>query len=86
MIVGLAHLGFWLCVLMGLTQLHIWPCMLAKSLKMVHASFRLHICQSHVSIHLVSHVMHSATCGIVWFRQDSSTRRPVGVPGMVDQP
>ena len=33
-----------------------------------------------------SHVTHSDTCSIVWFRQDNPTRRPVGVPGMVDQP
>ena len=33
-----------------------------------------------------SHVTHSATCNIVWIRQDSHTRCPVGVPGIHETP
>ena len=33
-----------------------------------------------------SHVTHSAACNIVWFRQDNPTRRPDGVPGVIEQP
>ena len=40
----------------------------------------------HLSHATQSHVTHGATCNIVSFRQNSPTRCPVGVPGMVDQP
>ena len=47
-----------------------------------HISSVMHVCPSHVT---QSHVTHSATCSIVWFCQDSPTRCPEGVPGMVEQ-
>ena len=40
----------------------------------------------HLSCMTQLHMTHSAMCNIVWFHQDSHTRHPVGVPGMVDQP
>ena len=47
-------------------------------------SYVVHVLRpSHVT---QSHMMHSATLNIVWFRQESPTRRPDGVPGMVEKP
>ena len=89
MIVGLVRLLFSSCVLVGLTWSHVWSCMLAKSLEngscivsVTYLSVR-HVHPSHAT---QLYMMHSATCNIVLFCQDSPTRRTVGVPGMVDQP
>ena len=74
---------------MGLVQLHVWLCTLAKLLK--NSSCIVLVAYSSVTCVRPSrmtqlHVTHSATCNIVWFCQDSPTRCPVGVPDMVDQP
>ena len=80
---------FWLCVLTGLMQLHVWSCALAESLKnssciiLVEYSTVMSVCPSHAT---QWHMTHSATCNIVWVCQDSPIRCPVGVPGIVDQP
>ena len=76
-------------MLMGLTQSHIWSCALTELLK--NSSCVILVAYSpvacvHPSCVTQLHITHSATCNIVWFCQDSPTRHPVGVPGMVDQP
>ena len=43
-------------------------------------------CMLHLSSMTWLHVTHSAMCNIVWFRWDNPTRRPDGVPGIVEQP
>ena len=88
-IMGLTCLLYRSCMLMGLMQSHVWSCTLTESLRnsscivLVVYSSVMHVCPSRVT---QSHEMHSATGNIVWFCQDSPTRCPVGVPGMVEQP
>ena len=73
-------------MLVGLTQLHIWSCALTESPN--NGSCIILVAYSSVALSRMTqlHMTHSSTCNIVWFHQDSSTRHPVGVPGMVDQP
>ena len=76
-------------MLMGLKQSHVWSCTLTELLKnsscviLVAYSSVIH---AHLSRMTQSHMTPSATCNIVWIRQDNPNRRPVGVPGMVEQP
>ena len=73
----------------GLMKLHVWSCVLAKSLKnglCIISVTNLSVVHVHPSCMTQSHVMHSAMCNIVWFHQDSPTSHPVGVLGMVEQP
>ena len=84
-----ACLVFRLSMLVGLMQSYVWSCMLAKlqknGLHIISVTY-LSVTCVHPSRMTQLHVTHSATCSIVWFHQDSPTRCPVGVPGMVDQP
>ena len=76
-------------MLMGLMRSHVWLCALTESLKngscIVSVAYSS-VAHVHPSCATQSHMMHSVTCNIVWLHQDSPTRCPVGVPGMVEQP
>ena len=76
-------------MLVGLMQLHVWSCMLTESPKdglcIISVTYLSVMCV-HLSCSTQSHMMHSAMCYIDWFCQDNPTRRPVRVPGIVDQP